>query len=41
MENTIKFCVKAVILPSDAGLRRLMREYTVYKRVLIPRVKEA
>jgi transposase len=42
MENeTVKICVKAVIPPRDAGLRKLMREYSVYKRVLIPRVEQA
>jgi transposase len=42
LENeTIKLCVKAVIPPRDGGLRKLMREYTVYKKVLIPRVKQA
>jgi len=38
--ETVKLCVKAVIPPRDIGLRRLMREYNVYKRVLIPRVKQ-
>jgi predicted RNA-binding Zn-ribbon protein involved in translation (DUF1610 family) len=42
MENeTIRLCVRAVIPPRDLGSRRLMREYSVYKRVLIPRVKQA
>jgi predicted RNA-binding Zn-ribbon protein involved in translation (DUF1610 family) len=40
-ENTLKLCVKGVIPPRDIGLRKLMREYTIYKRVLIPRVKQA
>ncbi|MEM2463573.1 MAG: transposase [Candidatus Bathyarchaeia archaeon] len=39
--ETVKLCVKAVIPPRDLGLRRLMREYAVYKRVLIPRVRDA
>ena len=39
-ESTIKLCVKAVVPPRDVGLRKLMREYNVYKRVLIPRVKQ-
>ena len=39
MEEKLKLCVRAVIPPRDLGLRRLMREYSVYKRVLIPRVK--
>jgi len=41
MEEKLKLCVRAVIPPRDLGLRRLMREYSVYKRVLIPRVKQA
>jgi hypothetical protein len=43
MENksTLKRCVRAVISPYDEGVRRLMREYTAYKRVLIPRVTQA
>jgi predicted RNA-binding Zn-ribbon protein involved in translation (DUF1610 family) len=42
LENeTIKLCVKAVIPPRDGGLRKLMREYMAYKKVLIPRVKQA
>jgi hypothetical protein len=41
MENTIKMCVKAVIPPRDAGLRKLMHEYSVYKRILIPKVQRA
>ena len=42
LENeTIKLCVKAVIPPRDDGLRKLMREYMAYKKVLIPRVKQA
>jgi predicted RNA-binding Zn-ribbon protein involved in translation (DUF1610 family) len=39
--ETIKLCVKGVISPRDIGLRKLMHEYTVYKRVLIPRIKQA
>jgi len=39
--ETIKITVKATIPPRDPGLRKLMREYTVYKKVLIPRVREA
>jgi transposase len=41
MEENIKLCVRAVIPPRDADLRKLMREYAVYKRVLIPKVKQA
>jgi predicted RNA-binding Zn-ribbon protein involved in translation (DUF1610 family) len=42
MENeTVKLCVKAVIPPRDSGLHKLMYEYNVYKKVLIPRVKQA
>ena len=37
----MKLCVRAVIPPRDSGLRKLMREYAVYKRVLIPKVKQA
>jgi len=33
--------VKGVIPPRDIGLRKLMREYATYKKVLIPRIKEA
>jgi predicted RNA-binding Zn-ribbon protein involved in translation (DUF1610 family) len=39
--ETLKICVSAVIPPTDQGLRRLMREYNTYKRVLVPRVKQA
>lgn len=39
--ETIKLCVKGVISPRDIGLEKLMHEYTVYKRVLIPRTKHA
>jgi hypothetical protein len=40
MENeTIKLCIKAVIPPRDEGLRKLMHEYIVYKKVLIPKVR--
>jgi predicted RNA-binding Zn-ribbon protein involved in translation (DUF1610 family) len=37
----IRLCVRAVIPPRDTGLRKLKHEYTVYKRVLIPKVKQA
>jgi transposase len=39
--ETIKLCVRGVISPRDLGLKKLMREYSVYKKVLIPRVKQA
>jgi predicted RNA-binding Zn-ribbon protein involved in translation (DUF1610 family) len=39
MEN--KLTVKAVIPPRDMGLNKLMREYKVYKKVLIPKVQKA
>jgi len=39
--ETIKITVRAVISPRDRGLRVLMREYKVYKRLIIPRVVEA
>jgi len=39
--ETIKFCVRAVIPPRDVGLGKLMREYMAYKKVFIPRVKQA
>jgi len=41
MEETIKLTVRAVIPPRDLGLRKLMREYTAYKKVLIPKIKQA
>jgi hypothetical protein len=41
MEEIIKLCVKGVISPRDVGLRKLMREYTVYRKILIPRVRQA
>jgi len=39
--ETIKLTVKAVIPPRDKGLRKLMREYANYKKVLIPKVQRA
>ena len=39
--ETIKICVKATISPKDPGIRRLMCEYTAYKKILIPRVQQA
>ena len=39
--ETVKLCVKAVIPLHDPGLRKLMREYVLYKKVLIPRVRQA
>lgn len=41
MEESIKITVKGVIPPRDAGLRKLIREYQKYKKVLIPRVRDA
>jgi predicted RNA-binding Zn-ribbon protein involved in translation (DUF1610 family) len=41
MEEQLKLCVRAVIPPKDVGLRKLMHEYVVYNKVLIPRVKQA
>jgi len=40
-EEKLKLTVKCVIPPRDIGLQKLMREYSVYKKVLIPRVKQA
>jgi predicted RNA-binding Zn-ribbon protein involved in translation (DUF1610 family) len=40
MEEKLKLCVRAVISPRDLGLRKLMHEYNVYKRVLIPRIQK-
>jgi|GEM_PF-2486833 len=40
-QPTIKITVKGVISPRDLGLGKLMREYVVYKKVLISRVKDA
>jgi transposase len=40
-DETVKMAVKAVIPLHDSGLRKLMREYVAYKRVLIPRVRQA
>ena len=39
--ETVKLCVKGVISPRDAGLRKLMREYVNYKKILIPKVQQA
>jgi predicted RNA-binding Zn-ribbon protein involved in translation (DUF1610 family) len=39
--ETVKLTVKGVILLTDAGVKKLIREYTLYKRVLIPRVRQA
>jgi len=39
--ETVKITVKGVIPPRDIGLRKLMREYATYKKVLIPRVQRA
>lgn len=41
MEETIKLCVKAVISPRDRDIRKLMREYEIYKKVLISRTQQA
>ena len=39
--NTFKITVRAAIPPRDKGLRHLMQEYKVYKKLVIPRVIEA
>jgi hypothetical protein len=36
--ETVKLTVKAVIPLHDSGLRKLMREYILYKRILMPRL---
>jgi transposase len=40
-KEAIRLTVKGVIPPRDAGLKKLMREYQKYKKVLIPKVKQA
>jgi len=39
--DIIKLTVKATIPPRDSGLKILMQEYKVYKKVVIPRIIEA
>ena len=40
-KDTIKITVKGAISPRDRGIKTLLQEYRVYKKVLIPRVQEA
>jgi len=40
-DDTIKITVKGVIDPRDDGLKILLKEYSEYKKVFIPKVSEA
>ena len=40
-EQAIKITVKGVISPRDEGIRTLLQEYKVYKKVLISRISES
>jgi transposase len=39
--GVLKRCVRAVVSPRDEGVKMLMREYAIYKEILIPRVSQA
>jgi predicted RNA-binding Zn-ribbon protein involved in translation (DUF1610 family) len=39
--ETARLCVKAVISPYDLGLDKLLHEYKLYKKMLIPKVQQA